>query len=69
MAMEVVIRKWGNSFGVILPKELVEKEKLELNKKVVINIVKKKDFSDIFGTLKTKMSAQEFKDMVRQGWS
>ncbi len=26
------------------------------------------DLTDIFGSLKRKMSGQEFKDMVREGW-
>jgi hypothetical protein len=29
---------------------------------------KQTDFSDVFGTLKRTMSAQEFKDLAREGW-
>jgi antitoxin component of MazEF toxin-antitoxin module len=68
METEVIIRKWGNSLGVILPKELVEKEGLKENKKVIVHIVKKADISHLFGLLERKMSGQKFKDMVREGW-
>ena len=68
MASEVVIKKWGNSMGVILPKELIEKEGLKENKKVLIEIVKEANLTKLFGSLKRKMSGQEFKDMIRKGW-
>lgn len=68
MAIEVEIKKWGNSIGVVLPKTLVEKEELKENDKIVLDIVRKADLSKTFGTLKRKMSGQEFKDLVRKGW-
>ncbi len=68
MAVEVVVKKWGNSMGVVLPKEMVEKERLKENEKVLIEMVKEADLTGLFGTLKRKMSGQEFKDMVRKGW-
>ena len=70
MAVEVTVKRWGNSFGVVLPKELVEKENLKENKKIVINIVKEADLSDIYGSLKKKIkiTGQKAKDMAREGW-
>lgn len=68
MAMEVMVKKWGNSVGVVLPKELVEKEGLKENEKVLIEIVKEADLTRLFGTLRTGMTGQEFKDMVKKGW-
>ena len=70
MGIEVTIRKWGNSFGVVLPKEVVEREGLKKNKKIVINIIKQADLSDIFGSLKgkIKMSGQKMKDLSRKEW-
>ena len=70
MATEVTIKKWGNSMGVLLPKELVEKERLKENQKININIVKEVNLSDIFGMIKNrKMSGQKMKDLARQGWN
>jgi len=68
MAIEVVLKKWGNSIGVILPKDMVNKGKFKENEKVLIEVVKEADLTPLFGTLKRKMSGQEFKDMVRRGW-
>ena len=69
MAVEVTIKKWGNSMGVILPIEMLEKKGLKENDKIQIEIVKEADLSHLFGTLKTGMSGQKFKDMVRKGWN
>ena len=54
---ETKLRAWGNSVGVILPKELVKEEKLSINDEVEV-IVKKKSnpLKDAFGKLR------EFKD-------
>lgn len=68
MAIEVFVKKWGNSMGVILPKEVVEREHLKENQKIFVEIVKESDLTDMFGILPRKMSGQKFKDMVRKGW-
>jgi len=67
MAPEVIIRKWGNSLGVVLPKDYVEQRKLKEDDTVYIEIAKPVDLRHLFGTLKTKMTGQQFKDMVRKG--
>ncbi len=69
MATKVMIRKWGSSVGVVFPKELVEKKHLKVNEKVIVEVVREADLKDLFGSLKRKMTGQEFKDMVRKGWS
>lgn len=69
MTIEVTIKKWGNSFGVILPKEIIKKEGLKENKKIFIDVVKEADLSDIFGLVKKrKMSGQRMKDLSRKEW-
>jgi len=69
MAVEVKLRKWGNSMAVIVPSDLVERKALKENETFLIEIVRKADLSDIFGSIKKrKMSGQEFKDMTREGW-
>jgi len=64
----VIAKKWGSSIGIIVPKEIVEKQGIKAGDDIVVNIFKKGDLSDIFGKLKTKMTGQEFKDMAREGW-
>ena len=70
MAVEVKLRKWGNSIGVILPKELINKKNLKEDQTIIIEVVKKTDLSKVFGSLKHKkhISGQEFKDIAREGW-
>ena len=42
--METVVRpkKWGNSIGIIIPKEIIEKEDITLKDELVIYVEKKK---------------------------
>jgi len=69
MVIQVNLKKWGNSFGVILPKELIDKEELKENSSILIEIVKKADLSDVFGSITNKkVSGQEFKKMIKKGW-
>jgi len=67
---EVVVtaRKWGNSIGITLPKEMVEKEKIRENDKIVVEIKKVSSLKALFGTMKSKKSTQQIKDEMRKGW-
>lgn len=68
MATKLEVKKWGNSIGVIFPKEMVENKHLKIHEKILVEVVKEADLRKLFGTLKSKISAQEFKDLVREGW-
>lgn len=68
MEAESIARKWGNSLGFIIPKEIVEQENIKPNTKIKFEIRKVNDISHTFGILKRKMSGQEFKDRARKGW-
>ena len=62
-------RKWGNSLGVILPKEIIQRDKIKENEKVEILVLKQDDtLRKTFGMFKgrTKKSAQEIKDLIRK---
>ncbi|MBI2970900.1 MAG: AbrB/MazE/SpoVT family DNA-binding domain-containing protein [Candidatus Aenigmarchaeota archaeon] len=43
--MEVIAKpkKWGNSIGVIIPKDVLEKEKITLKDELILYIEKKKN--------------------------
>ena len=57
------IRKWGRSFGVVIPKEMVLKERLKENETVKLLIVKPTNaLRETFGSLKIKRSTQEILD-------
>lgn len=69
--MEVVVtaRKWGNSIGVTLPREVVEKQGIRDNEKFVIDVQRGKPakVSDIFGLAKGwKIDTQKVKDKQRE---
>jgi len=55
--------------GIVFPKEFVEENDLKINQKVLVSVVKEADLSGIYGTLKPKRTAQEFKDLAREGWN
>ena len=64
-----IVQKWGNSLGIKLPKELVEKQQIKEGDILSLPIViKKADLSDVFGSAKTGESGQKFKDRAREGW-
>jgi len=54
---DVKVKKWGNSYGIILPKDVVDKQNIKEGITVRINIqTKNKTKSkDIFGILKGKI--------------
>ena len=66
--IEITARKWGSSLAVVIPMEIVQKENIKEGEKIHVTIDKHADLTGIFGTLKTKVSGQKFKDMCREGW-
>ena len=60
MAVEVKTKKWGNSIGVIIPRETVEKFNIKPEEKIVIEISKKENvLKEMFGTAKLKNKSAE----------
>ena len=55
---QVQLKKWGNSVGLIVPKEALEKESLKPRQMVraIITPVKTLKVKDVFGKLKLKKS-------------
>jgi len=47
--MEAIVKpkKWGNSVGVIIPKEIIEKENITLRDELIIHIEKKKNIEKL----------------------
>ncbi len=67
MAIRTVMRKWGNSLGVVIPREEATKEGLKENDEVEIVIRKAVDIRQLFGKYKFK-DLQSLKDEMREGW-
>ena len=71
--MEIIqtrVKKWGNSFGIVIPSEIVAEEKIKENDSIEILILRdsKKVFKETFGILKGKLtkSSQQLKDELRK---
>ena len=58
---ETKLRAWGNSIGLVIPKEDVIKENLRPDQKVkvIITPIKTVKVKDIFGKLKFKRNTEE----------
>ncbi|MBU0929840.1 MAG: hypothetical protein KJ623_02105 [Nanoarchaeota archaeon] len=69
MEIKAKVKEWGNSLGIIIPKEIVVGEKLKPSDEIIIDIKKKTDIMKLFGKAKFKQTAQELKDEGRKGWA
>ena len=56
MEIKVKTKKWGNSIGVLIPKEVVKEENIKPNQEIILMISKKPitKGKDIWGTFKFK---------------
>jgi antitoxin component of MazEF toxin-antitoxin module len=68
MAVEIMLRRWGNSIGAVFPKSFVEEMGLKADEIVVVEVIKKADLKEVFGSLKMKGTAQQMKDEARKAW-
>lgn len=66
--MRVTVKKWGNSLGVVLPKEIVQKEGIRESEVIEVKIERKPHVRELFGAFKFSKSTQEIKDEIRRGW-
>lgn len=67
--IEAKVRKWGNSLGLIIPKETVEKEHIKEKEKLKFLIIRDSNvLKETFGMVKGKWkkSAQQIKDQARK---
>ena len=55
------LRRWGNSFGIVVPQRIVEKEKAKEGDEITILFIKEKEniLKEMFGTFKFKKSVEE----------
>ena len=66
--VEAVARKWGNSIGISLPRDVIERADIKLNRELKLFIPEKKvDLTKVFGALKIKQPTQKILDEMREG--
>lgn len=67
--VETEAKRWGNSLGVIIPKDIAEKEHIKESEKVKLLIIREgsKTLKETFGIAKGKIkkSTQQIKDEIR----
>jgi len=69
-SMRAKVRRWGNSLGIVIPKEVVEASGIRPGDEVSAEIRKISNVAEIFGSLRGwRKSAQEIKNEARRGWS
>ena len=63
----VVVKKWGNSFGVVLPRSVIEKQEIKegVEIEIFIQTKHKTKVKDIFGILKGKLN-RSTDDLLRE---
>ena len=60
MVIEVKIKRWGNSIGVVIPNEAVERLNLKPEEEIIIEIEKKNNIlKEMFGKAKFKKSSKK----------
>ena len=63
------IKEWGNSFGIVITRELVIKEGFKVNDNVNVRIDKKQNLEEFFGNGKGNINdVQKEKNEVRKLW-
>ncbi len=67
---EAIPKKWGNSLGITLPKNIVKEEHIKPMKKIKVLVMEetKQDLKTIFGTLKLKKPTQQLMEEIDEGY-
>ena len=61
------LKRWGNSYGIVVPRDLMEKEGLKEGEEIEISIRKAFDVGHLFGKYPFKYLQHE-KEEMRRGW-
>ncbi|MEK6932309.1 MAG: AbrB/MazE/SpoVT family DNA-binding domain-containing protein [Nanoarchaeota archaeon] len=73
MAIEVKTKRWGNSIGVVIPSETIERLNIKPEEEIIIEIEKKNNvLKEMFGKAKFKKSAkkmiEDFRMDIESKW-
>lgn len=65
---EAIVKEWGNSLGIVLPKKKILEESIAPNQKVriIVNKTESLKVKDIFGKMKWKTPTSEIKTMLKK---
>ena len=72
MALSMRVRgrvtKIGNSLGIVIPSDEVRRHGLKEGDFVQLDVEKRVNLAELFGSVKFSKTTQELKDELRQGW-
>ncbi|MFI5421222.1 MAG: AbrB/MazE/SpoVT family DNA-binding domain-containing protein [Nitrososphaerales archaeon] len=68
MQVTAKVRRVGNSLSIVIPAEKARVERIEEGDVVRVEIQKKVNLEDLFGSLKSRRSSQAAKDEAKSGW-
>lgn len=67
--LQAQARKWGNSLGIIIPKDIAEREHILEGETIIVDLKKRHLAKEFFGkTRGWKKSLQSLKDEARKAW-
>jgi antitoxin component of MazEF toxin-antitoxin module len=67
MTIETRTKKWGNSIGIVIPKDTIENLNIKSGEDIVVDIQKKENvLKEMFGKAKIKKSAEKMIKEVRK---
>ncbi len=67
MSIRAILKKWGNSYGVVIPKDEAARRGIKENDEIIIIIRKAVNLKDLFGKYKLG-DIQRLKDELREEW-
>jgi len=62
------VRKWGHSFGLILPKDIARRHGIIERQIVELSIRKQPDVRQLFGSLKIRKPSKQIKNELKKEW-
>ncbi len=68
--VECTTKKWGGSIGIVIPEEIVKKERIKPDEKIRIVIRKTPLAKELWnlGLVRDKRSTDEIVQELRKGW-
>jgi len=68
MVIESKVKKWGNSFGILITKEEIRKKNIHEDENVIVEIKKKLELDKLFGICKFKRPVRELTRGIKEGY-
>ena len=67
---DAIPKQWGNSIGITIPREVIEKEKISPKQRVKFLVVgtERDNLKKAFGSLKLKKETQKVMDEIDAGY-